>query len=439
LAVGDPLPGDPDAIREQAAGLRNTAVEITWQVSHLRRIGADESMRALSVEALQSQALDVAKRLEAVIGRYSKTAGYLGSWADELEGFREATVKVLGRAQDAERAAGRDPHAEVGNQVMFAYQVFAPAGVGDASGVAAAELEVAAARRELARIVEEAAGRDRFWAGRISDAIDDRLTDSFWEGVHNWIEHHKGWVDDLNTVLGVATTAAALAAMAFPPLGAGVLAISAVGLAVHGVEYEAGDASLVEIGLDIAGLASFGAGRLISHSLEGTFKATRTAAAEAAGQKAADAVLEEASDVQAAADGVMADPTSSLRDRFSAQMDLDGIKRQAFRADYDGFQDVLEAPSADVGFWKGLWAGSREDAHYLNDSRNLLADFSEDGAVRRAAAGLGRLSIAGKANWIPATLVDLNDKAAEHVPALPYGERYGRWKEHFVRSEGTFE
>ncbi|HEX3826387.1 MAG TPA: hypothetical protein VHV82_03860, partial [Sporichthyaceae bacterium] len=313
------------------------------------------------------------------------------------------------------------------------------AGVGDASGVAAAELEVAAARRELARIVEEAAGRDRFWAGRISDAIDDRLTDSFWEGVHNWIEHHKGWVDDLNTVLGVATTAAALAAMAFPPLGAGVLAISAVGLAVHGVEYEAGDASLVEIGLDIAGLASFGAGRLISHSLEGTFKATRTAAAEAAGQKAADAVLEEASDVQAAADGVMADPTSSLRDRFSAQMDLDGIKRQAFRADYDGFQDVLEAPSADVGFWKGLWAGSREDAHYLNDSRNLLADFSEDGAVRRAAAGLGRLSIAGKANWIPATLVDLNDKAAEHVPALPYGERYGRWKEHFVRSEGTFE
>ncbi|HEX3827900.1 MAG TPA: hypothetical protein VHV82_11580, partial [Sporichthyaceae bacterium] len=153
--------------------MRNTAVEITWQVSHLRRIGADESMRALSVEALQSQALDVAKRLEAVIGRYSKTAGYLGSWADELEGFREATVKVLGRAQDAERAAGRDPHAEVGNQVMFAYQVFAPAGVGDASGVAAAELEVAAARRELARIVEEAAGRDRFWAGRISDAIDD--------------------------------------------------------------------------------------------------------------------------------------------------------------------------------------------------------------------------------------------------------------------------
>ncbi|HEX3826307.1 MAG TPA: hypothetical protein VHV82_03455, partial [Sporichthyaceae bacterium] len=313
------------------------------------------------------------------------------------------------------------------------------AGVGDASGVAAAELEVAAARRELARIVEEAAGRDRFWAGRISDAIDDRLTDSFWEGVHNWIEHHKRWVDDLNTVLGVATTAAALAAMAFPPLGAGVLAISAVGLAVHGVEYEAGDASLVEIGLDIAGLASFGAGRLISHSLEGTFKATRTAAAEAAGTDAEAAARQAESATQEAAHEVMANPASTPVERRSAQLDLDRGDKHILKAGNDAARDVLEAPSADVGFWHGLWAGSREDAHYLNDTRNLLAEFSEDATVQRAAAGLDRLSVAGKANWIPATLVDVNDKAAEHVPGLPYGERYGRWKEHFVRSEGTFE
>jgi hypothetical protein len=291
----------------------------------------------------------------------------------------------------------------------------------------------------LARIVEEAAGRDRFWAGRISDAIDDRLTDSFWEGVHNWIEHHKGWVDDLNAVLGVATTAAAFAAMAFPPLGAGVLAISAVGLAVHGVEYEAGDASLVEIGLDIAGLASFGAGRLISHSLEGTFKATRTAAAEAAGTDTEAAARQAEAATQETAGKVMADPASSLFERSVAQDDLDEVHGLIRKAAHDAEAEVLEAPSADVGFWRGLWAGSREDAHYLNDTRNLLAEYSEDGAVRRAAAGLDRLSVAGKANWIPATLVDVNDKAAEYVPGLPYGERYGRWKEHFVRSEGTFE
>jgi hypothetical protein len=343
-----------------------------------------------------------------------------------LEDFQQATVKVLAKAQDAERRAGRDPRADVGNGVLFAYQVFAPAGVGQASGAAAAELELAAARRELAKIVEEASARDRYWAGRIGDAIDDKLTDSFWDGVHNWIEHHKRWVDDLNAVLGVATTAAAFLAMAFPPLGAGVLAISAVGLAVHGVEYEAGDASLVEIGLDVVGLASFGAGKLISGSLEETFQATRTAAAEAARTDAADAVR-------------AAESAGSATDRYAAQQLGYGAEARALAKGNIAAQRVMDAPSADVGFWRALWAGSREDAHYLNDTRNLLAEFSEDSAVKRAAAGLDRLSIAGKANWIPATLVDVNDKAVEYVPGLPYGERYGRWKEHFVRSEGTFE
>jgi hypothetical protein len=68
LVAVDPLPGDPDLIREQAAGLKNTAAEIGWQVDQLRRIGADESMRALSVAAVQTEALGVAKRLEQVIG-----------------------------------------------------------------------------------------------------------------------------------------------------------------------------------------------------------------------------------------------------------------------------------------------------------------------------------------------------------------------------------
>jgi hypothetical protein len=252
------------------------------------------------------------------------------------------------------------------------------------------------------------------------------LTDSFWDGVHNWIEHHKRLVDDFNTVLGVATTAAALVAMAFPPLGAGVLALSAVGLAVHGVEYEAGDASLVEIGLDIAGLASFGAGKLISHSLEGTFKATRAAAAEAARGEAVAAARE-------------AQSAGIATERYATQRLAYVAEARAMANGNIAAQRVMEAPSADVGFWRGLWAGSREDAHYLSDTRNLLAEFSEDAAVKRAAAGLDRLSVAGKANWIPATLVDVNDKAAEYAPALPYGERYGRWKEHFVRSEGTFE
>jgi hypothetical protein len=214
--------------------------------------------------------------------------------------------------------------------------------------------------------------------------------------------------------------------MAFPPLGAGVLALSAVGLAVHGVEYEAGDASLVEIGLDIAGLASFGAGKLISRGLEGTFQATRTAAAEAAGTDA-EAVARQA------------ESAGSATDRYVAQHLGYADEARALAGGNIAAQRVMDAPSADVGFWRALWAGSREDAHYLNDTRNLLAEYSEEAAVKRAGAGLERLSVAGKANWIPATLVDVNDKAAEYVPSLPYGERYGRWKEHFVRSEGTFE
>ena len=46
-----------------------------------------------------------------MIGRYSKTSAYLGRWADELEGFQGATVKVLINVEETERgwAATRTP------------------------------------------------------------------------------------------------------------------------------------------------------------------------------------------------------------------------------------------------------------------------------------------------------------------------------------------
>jgi hypothetical protein len=163
------------------------------------------------------------------------------------------------------------------------------------------------------------------------------------------------------------------------------------------------DASLVEIGLDVAGPASFGAGRLISGTLEETFDATRTAAA--ARKDAADAVRE-------------AESAGSATDRYAAQHLGYGAEARALTKGNIAAQRVMYAPSADVGFWRALWAGSREDAHYFNDTRNLPAEFSEDAAVKWAAAGLNRLSIAGKANWIAATPVDVNDKAAEFVLGL---------------------
>jgi hypothetical protein len=434
LAEADPLPGDPDAIYDHAMYLRKAAAEMQQQVDVLHKMVANEGCLAGDyATGLQIKATDVAKKLDPVAARYSTVSGCLFGWQSELSGFQASTLKVLARAQDAAARRARDPNAPP-LPPNFRYEFFDMLGTDQTQALDPATEDLLAARKELATILAAATERDRYWGHKIGDAIDDKLADGFWDHVHSFVEHHAEQLEQLTNQLGLLTSGLGLAAIWFPPLLLPTLVLAGGIAATHTLMAAEGEGSWFDVGLDVAAMASFGAGKALSKGLEGVVDATRGAAARAAGREAAEAVQSEGTAIREAAEGVLADPASSLAEQVDANTDIDLVERTADRAKESAIRDVLEAPEATARKVHEFFAGAKDDAHLINTAKRLAAGHKGDPAVEYAARNLRKLTWAGRSNFATAVTLDAGDKITN-----PLSSSYRGFKDRSKIAVGWLE
>jgi hypothetical protein len=291
-------------------------------------------------------------------------------------------------------------------------------------------------------VLEEAQARGRFWAGQIARAIDDQLTDGFWDHVHGWVQNHKEMLEKYTDRLGWVATVAAVGALAIPGLnvavlGVGALDVVAVGsagtmLAAHTGMAAEGEGSWWEVGLDAAGLASFGYGRFLSKGLGRAAETAKEAGAQATGRDAAERFT---TMTREHANQVMADPTASTEERHVARQSIANLGRDAARVGDDAEQVALEAPEAEAGVFGRLVAGSKEDADAVQGTNEVLAKHPGDQAVQDAAAEVRRLAAKGRKNWLVAAGVDGTDKSVNHE----WAGSYRGFKEKFTAGIGWLE
>ncbi|HEX3613909.1 MAG TPA: hypothetical protein VHU88_19635 [Sporichthyaceae bacterium] len=277
--------------------------------------------------------------------------------------------------------------------------------------------DLLAARKELATILAAAAERDRYWGHKIGDAIDDKLADGFWDHVHSFVEHHAEQLEHLTNQLGLLTSGLGLAAIWFPPLLLPTLVLAGGIAATHTLMAAEGEGSWFDVGLDVAAMASFGAGRALSKGLEGIVDATRGAAARAAEREAVESVQLESAATREAAERIIVDPASSdleLRTARSELFEIDGYARQAGEA---AARDVLEAPEAAASRVHEFFAGAKDDAHLVNTGKRLASGHVGDPAVEYAARNLRKVTWAGRGVFAAATTIDLGDKGANQWSA----------------------
>jgi len=412
LAGADPLAGDPEEIATEAGRLNAMAAEMAWQVRTLKGMGADTHLAGDYAVALRTSATDVAAKLEKVIHRYSEAARCLSAWAPELEEFQRTTFNLLLRAQEVERTAGRDIHSDLVTPGLAAYQQFHATGAGDAPP------ELALLSRELEKVLEEAEARGRFWAHQIAEAIDDELTDGFWDHIHGWVENHKEQLEKYTSRLGWVATVAAIAALAVPGLnvavlGVGLLDVVVVGsgatlLATHGVMAAEGQGSWWEAGVDAVGLASFGYGRFVlGKSLGRAAEVTKEAGAEATGQEAAQRFITQ---TREEAMQTFANKSATATAKFDAGQSLYTLDGDAAQVGYNAAQAAREAPESEAGLFQRLAAGSKEDANALEGANRAVAEHPGNQAVEGAAAEVRRIAAKGQKNWAFAAGLDGSDK-----------------------------
>jgi hypothetical protein len=415
LAEADPLPGDPDAIYDHAMYLRKAAAEMQQQVDVLHKMVANEGCLAGDyATGLQIKATDVAKKLDPVAARYSTVSGCLFGWQSELADFQASTLKVLARAQDAAARRARDPNAPP-LPPNFRYEFFDMLGTDQTQALDPATEDLLAARKELATILAAAADRDRYWGNKISDAIDDKLADGFWDHIHSFVEHHAEQLEQLTNQLGLLTSGLGLAAIWFPPLLLPTLLLAGGIAATHTLMAAEGEGSWFDVGLDVAAMASFGAGKALSKGFEGILDATRGAAARAAEREAVEGVQLETAATREAAERVLADPTSSELEQQSASLDLARVDRQVERAGKEAVRGVLEAPKAAATRVQAFFHGAEDDAQLSNTAKRLASEHAGDPAVEYAARNLRKMTWAGRANFTTAATLDVGDKVTNSL------------------------
>jgi len=124
--------------------------------------------------------------------------------------------------------------------------------------------DLAAARRQLDDAVEHARSKGRHYAGRIKDAIDDDVKDSWWDNVKDWVDRNAGWIKAVTTALSIVATALAVLVLFIPGwnlLAIGLLVGVVVGLS-QGLLAASGNGSWADVGLTVFSLATLGLGRL---------------------------------------------------------------------------------------------------------------------------------------------------------------------------------
>jgi len=110
----DPVPGDPQAIRAEAAHLKQVASTINGQIAAMRKIASDNTETGQHAEKIRSTALDLAGSLQKVATRYTAVSSALSGWVPELEQAQALSIRALNQAEA--------PHATLTQAVRLSFE-----------------------------------------------------------------------------------------------------------------------------------------------------------------------------------------------------------------------------------------------------------------------------------------------------------------------------
>ncbi|WP_164990829.1 hypothetical protein [Streptomyces sp. GZWMJZ-114] len=401
LCAHDPLPGDPDTLRVEAAHLRTVAERLHEQAEALRLIGDDEVLRGRYADSLREHAHDLAARLATAATRYARVHRELAAWAGTLHHLRSAAAHLLAEAR------------------------------------AAAEPELAALRARLSRLTEqyevEAAHHARLVRTAVDDTLADSLYDDFAIPAAAFVSRvlASDTLDDLVDGLGWAATLAGFAAMFFPALGPLALGASLSVAALHLAQAGAGACSWFDVVLDIAALKFARDGVRAARAIGALQDSARTTAAGLASGAARARARDATSGARRAAarrarrrgGGVSGTKRRAARARRLR------LEERVRRAGLRAGEEVRAAPLPEITRReRGLALGDVDTGRRAKDVRNLSARHPEHADLRAGAAEARQRLREMRGSWAGSTALDLGDKGGDSVPGSRYGEMKDRMR-----------
>ena len=243
LPGGDPVPGDPAAVRRLVRQLRSTVDSVADATTRLRAVGSDASMwTGRAADAFTHKRTELLRRLNTTHAAYESAADVLDGWVRRLELAQSEAASIVSRAQ------------AVAQQAQLS-QTAVPL-----VGVPAPLLALQKARDAL----EARARRD---AGACASGLNEAIRDlapfqhTGWQHVTEHVLAASHVLHEVNKWLGVAV----LALQFVPVVGeVGDLALLATGALMLGADLylvHERKATWGDVAGDTVGLALGGAGK----------------------------------------------------------------------------------------------------------------------------------------------------------------------------------
>ncbi|WP_406352631.1 putative T7SS-secreted protein [Streptomyces sp. NBC_00658] len=414
LAEADPVPGDPEGIRDEVEHMKKMAEKLRTQAAAMKAIGDSDGLKGKYADTLGEKAGGLSKRLDLAEDRYREVKGHLKGWADDMETAQKKADRALEDAKDAQRILdshkpenqGKKGSEEDGSDLA------------DDPAVKLAKDDLETARGKLNSAVSFYDERADHYAGKIRSSIDDDMEDSWWNDFKAWVSD-ADWLGALAETLSWIATGLSILAIFFPALGlAALILTAAVGL-IHLVQALTGNGSWFDVIMDIGALKMAANGIKAAKVIKGLQKEAREVAQDLAKQK----VKREAQRTSAPARRV-----GGKAGRLHRAADFQkarGAARQVKEA---------ELPEPTLGEAAGVF-GDKAIAKQVKDIRLWRDTFPGSTALGKSADEAGKQLSAYQGSWIVGTGLDAGDKIAGEVDAT--SGPYDRAKAHVTAPVGS--
>ncbi len=417
LTEKDPIPGDPEDIREEVTRMTDLAVTLRDQAGILRKAAAGDALKGKYADKIREKSDELEKRFRETAARYERVVGDLGKWATELEGFQERADGVLRSAQRADE----EHAAEVKKKEIEAKK-------GDKGSAeqpreeADPDSHLEPFRKQLNQIISERNSRAEHFAVAIGQDISDIIKDSGWENFKDGVHKYADTIKSVVEILSWAATIIGVIALLFTPVGwlatfITVTTISLTGLvgAGHALLALSGDGNWADVAMDVFALATLGFGSI---ALKGVKVATTALKASSRAPR-----FQRYTNLRKLLDRTIA--------RYGPNSER-GAK--AVRAKIALRQIGAKETRPPATRLDRLLGGDKEVVSASKFAKAMRAEFSGDPNVVRAADAVEKASLKFKLNYGAATAVDVGDKLGEKGP---YADQYGDAKDVLTREVGS--
>ncbi|MCX5361039.1 hypothetical protein OG864_20235 [Streptomyces sp. NBC_00124] len=416
LAEKDPVPGDPEDIRDEVGRMKNLASTLRDQARILRKAADGEALKGKYADKIRDKSGDLEKHFRETAARYERVVGDLGNWANELEDFQERADGVLRTAKQAD-----EEHAAEVKKEEAEAKKDGKDGDKKSSEESDPNSHLAPYHKQLNQVISERDSRAQHYADNIGADISDIIKDSTWENFKDGVHEHADTIKSVIEVLSWAATAIGIIALLFTPVGwlATLITVSAISLtALVGVGHTllalSGDGSWTDVAMDVFALATLGMGSVAMKGVKAATTALKTASRAERFQRYANLrkLLHK---------NVMRYGDTSVRGAKAARA-LQSLRQIGARETRPMATRV-----------ERLLGGDAEVISASKFAKAMRAEFGGTAGVRGAADAVTKGVNRFRANYIAATGVDLGDKAMGILVGDPYDDA----KDFLTREVGS--